>query len=100
MGYSHTAITLDLKDLVSQRVLTECSEPLPPFIHECDLYATKGYAFLNKLMQREVRRQASTAVVGVSDGADMTPVIDIRVERQDFARWGGFIASIGEDSIL
>ena len=46
------------------------------------------------------RADPSTAVVGVSDGADMTPVIDIRVERQDFARWGGFIASIGEDSIL
>ena len=37
----------------------------------------------------------------VSDGKDMIPLIEISVEKAERGdRWGGFIAQIGEDSIL
>ena len=39
-------------------------------------------------------------IVDVSDGDDMTPIINLSVEKAGAARWGGFIAGIGEDSIL
>ena len=35
------------------------------------------------------------------DGADMIPVVQLEVQKADSSgRWGGFIAQIGEDSIL
>ena len=43
----------------------------------------------------------STASFSVEDGEDMVPVIHLSVEKAATTdRWGGFIAQIGEDSIL
>ena len=36
----------------------------------------------------------------VDEGADSVPVIRVSVGKQAAGRWGGFIGSIGEDSIL
>jgi hypothetical protein len=42
-----------------------------------------------------------TASFSVTDGNDMVPLIEISVKKLESGeRWGGFIAQIGEDSIL
>ena len=42
-----------------------------------------------------------TATFETTDGADMVPMIEYEVEKDDTSeRWGGFILQIGEDSIL
>ena len=42
-----------------------------------------------------------TARVEVSDGEDMVPIIKITVDKKDAgASWGGFIESVGENSLL
>ena len=47
------------------------------------------------------RADAESAVVGIRDGDDLTPVITVCVDKAPGSqRWGGFIADIGEDSLL
>ncbi|CAB9510643.1 expressed unknown protein [Seminavis robusta] len=44
---------------------------------------------------------ADSASFVTEDGADMVPVIQLSVKKEDASlRWGGFIEQIGEDSIL
>jgi hypothetical protein len=43
----------------------------------------------------------TSSTFSISDGNDMTPLIEISVKKMKSGeRWGGFIAQIGEDSIL
>ena len=48
------------------------------------------------------RANPESVAVDVSDGADAVPVIELRIGKAEgtSGRWGGFIESIGEDSIL
>ena len=46
------------------------------------------------------RADPPSVAFDVSDGADAVPTIELRVGKADGASWGGFIESIGEDSIL
>ena len=58
-----------------------------------------GRAVWSCVMRGEIDMDASTAEA--ADGADMLPVLRVSAKkRAGAARWGGFIRSVGEDSIL
>ena len=57
-----------------------------------------GFAVWSCILRGRVN--PSSAVVTISDGADMTPVLNLCVDKAEVGRWGGFIENIGEDSIL
>ena len=46
------------------------------------------------------RIKPATALASVADGDDAIPVVSLVVDKERSGRWGGFIASIGENSLL